>query len=453
MSLRTRMLAGLATIVAVLVLAGSLILKIQGDYLTRQLDQRMDRQLANAAASASGTSAAPNPAGQQRGARGLADMYLGIVTDSGLETISAPETDPMLTPVIDVDDLPVSPATVTTTGGQAHLMRVVTATLATGGTLVFGGSMAEIETATRGLRATLLVVGGVVVLVVVAVFWWLRRLGLNPILRVTEVAQSISAGDTTQRVEPFPEGTEAHDLGAAFNQLVDANEATKAMLRQFVADASHELRTPLVTLKGYASLYGAGGLPDDESTADAMRRIKEEANRMSRLVEDLLLLAQLDQGPEPHLEQVDLVPIIADLAGDLEVLDPTRTVTLTAPASAVVRGDRDQLTQVFAGLLGNAFRHTPTGTPVDLTVTLTEGGLRVEVTDHGPGIPAADLDRVFDRFYRADVARTRAAGGSGLGLAIAAAIVRAHGGRIGVQSPAGSGATFWVALPSAPAPS
>lgn len=452
MSLRTRMLAGLAIIIAVLVAAGALILHIQTDYLTNQLDQRMGRQLANATNIATGGTGAgaTNPAGQPRRARGLADMYIGVLTESGLRTISTPETDPGLTPVMATDNLPTSPTTVATTGGQAHQMRVLTSSLPSGGTLVFGGSMGDIDAAVSQLRITLAILGGVVVAVVVAVFWWLRRLGLDPILRVTRVANSISSGDTTQRVEAFPPGTEAHDLGAAFNQLVDTNEATQAMLRQFVADASHELRTPLVTLKGYAELYGAGGLPDQDSTADAMRRIKGEANRMSRLVEDLLLLAELDKGPEPHSDPVDLVPILSDLANDIPVLDPERTVTLHTPATAVVRGDRDQLTQVFAGLAANALRHTPPGTGIELTIAAGPGTVRVEVTDHGPGIAPADLDRVFDRFYRADKARARASGGSGLGLAIAAAIVRAHNGLIGVDSPPGGGATFWVVLPATP---
>jgi two-component system OmpR family sensor kinase len=445
------MAAGLAIIFAVLVAAGALILGIQTNYLTSQLDQRMDRQLANAVTIATSGGTVTNPAAQPRRGRGLADMYIAVLTGSGMQTINTPETDPGLTPIVDPNHPPTTPTTVPATAGQAHRMRVATAALPAGGTLVFGGSMGDIDAAVTRLRATLTILGAAVVAVVVLVFWWLRRLGLDPILRVTRVANAISAGDTNQRVEAFPAGTEAHDLGAAFNQLVDTNEETQAMLRQFVADASHELRTPLVTLKGYASLYGAGGLADAASTADAMRRIKAEANRMGRLVEDLLLLAELDKGPQPHTEQVDLVPILSDLANDLAVLDPARNVTLSTPQSAVIPGDPDQLTQVFAGLAGNAMRHTPAGTAIELRITSGGSMVRVEVSDHGPGIPPADLERVFARFYRADLARSSSAGGSGLGLAIAAAIVKAHSGRIGVVSPPGQGATFWVELPLGPA--
>jgi len=332
-------------------------------------------------------------------------------------------------------------------------MRLITSDLPAGGTLILGRSMGEVDAALAGLRSTLVLVGSVLLAVIALVFWWMHRLGIDPILRVTRVARSISAGDTSQRVEPFPSGTEAHDLGTAFNQLVDTSEATQERLRQFVADASHELRTPLVTLKGYAALHGAGGLADEASTADAMRRIKQEADRMGRLVDDLLLLADLDRGPTLSLGPVDLGQIVEDLAGDLRAVAPDRVIIVHTSGSAVVQGDRDRLTQVVAALTNNALRHTPAGTGIDLRIVSTPGSVRVEVADHGPGIAAADLARVFDRFYRADVARARASGGSGLGLAIASAIVAAHGGTVGVRSPPGQGATFWVDLPTAGPPS
>ena len=299
----------------------------------------------------------------------MADLYLGLLTPNGLTTLDTPATDPGLTPVLDTADPPSSPATVPATGGEAERMRILTTALPSGDTLVLGRSMADIDAALTGLRTTLLIVGAVLLAVIALVFWWMRRLGLDPILRVTRVARSISSGDTSQRVEAFPAGTEAHDLGTAFNQLVETNEATQARLRQFVADASHELRTPLVTLKGYAALHSAGGLADEASTDDAMRRIKQEANRMGRLVEDLLLLTEMDQGPLQATSPVDVVEIMTDLAGDLQVIDPERVVSVDMPHSAIVTGDRDRLTQVFAGLTTNALRHTPPGTAIDLRVS------------------------------------------------------------------------------------
>ena len=453
MSLRARMLAGLAIIAGLLVVAGLLILNIQREFLTGQLDERMGRQTVNATAAVSGDTTAQRGAGQPRRARGMADMYSGLLTPTGLTTLDTPATDPGLTPVlVDPADPPASPATVPATGGEAQRMRILITTLPSGDTLILGRSMADIDATLAGLRTTLLLVGVVLLAVIGLVFWWMRRLGLDPILRVTRVARAISSGDTRQRVEPFPEGTEAHDLGAAFNQLVETNEATQARLHQFVADASHELRTPLVTLKGYTALHGAGGLTDEASLDDAMRRIKQEANRMGRLVEDLLLLTEMDQGPVRAAGPVDIVEIINDLAGDLAVLDPERSVSVDVPEAASVTGDRDRLTQVFAGLATNALRHTPPGTSIDLRVSQSHSTVRVEVTDHGSGIAPEDLPKVFDRFYRADVARSRAAaaGGSGLGLAIASAIVRGHAGTVGVESLPGCGATFWVELPMVP---
>lgn len=451
MSLRARMLAGLALLVGLVVVAGLVILALQRAYLVDQVDARLGRQISTALEqAASGAAGTDEPAGPHRG-RGLADSYLGILTNAGLTTVASPDTDPGLVPVVDPGQPPPigTPTTMPATGGSAEQVRVLTAALPTGATVVLGRSLADVSSAMAGLRNVLLAVGAVLVVVVALTFWWIRRLGLDPITRVTRVARAITAGDTSQRVEPFPPGTEAHDLGAAFNQLVEANEASQARLRQFVADASHELRTPLVTLKGYAALHGAGGLDDRAAAGDAMRRIKQEADRMGRLVEDLLLLTGIDQGSGLVLAPVDLVPLVTDLAADVGVLDPDRPVTVAAPPVAIVRGDRDRLAQVLAGLTSNALRHTPPGTAIDVRVLADPGGIRVEVADHGPGIAPKDLPRVFDRFYRADVARARASGGSGLGLAIASAIVQAHGGTVGVISPPGQGATFWLVLPEA----
>ncbi len=373
MSLRTRLLVGLGIIAGLLVVSGLLILGIQRAFLVDQLDDRLSRQVQNAAIQVASGGAARRAVGRASSGRrvGWLRSYLGVLTATGLETLSTPSGDPGLIPTLDPADPPPSPATVPASGGESDRMRILISELPSGGSLVLGRPMGEVDTALTGLRSTLLAVGSVLLAVIALVFWWMHRLGIDPILRVTRVARSVTAGDTSQRVEPFPAGTEAHDLGTAFNQLVDTNVTTQERLRQFVADASHELRTPLVTLKGYAALYGSGGLPDEASTADAMRRIKQEADRMGRLVDDLLLLADLDRGPTLSLGPVDLVGILEDLAGDLRAVDPDRVVTVDAPSSAVVRGDRDRLTQVVAALTTNAIRHTPAGTGIDLRLVST----------------------------------------------------------------------------------
>ena len=248
-------------------------------------------------------------------------------------------------------------------------------------------------------------------------------------------------------MESFPEGTEAARLGHALNLLVDTAQESERRLRRFVADASHELRTPLTTLRGYAALHQAGGLPERAQVDDAMRRIGSEATRMSLLVDDLLLLAAIDEGRPLEHGEVDLVAIITGLVDDMRVIQPARPVRLALPSRAIVVGDAGRLTQVFAALTSNAMRHTPQTAAVDIALHVLDRVVRVEVSDEGPGIPAEERPRVFERFYRADRARSRAVGGSGLGLAIVAAIVTAHGGRVGVDGRAPRGATFWVELP------
>lgn len=453
MALRTRMVVAFVAIAGTLVAAGLVLLALQRAFLMHQVDTRLERQVANAAALATGGTADQQVPGRGSGTRGLADLYVGLLGESGLATVVTPGSDPDLTP--DLDEVALAPGvatTVPTSSGQAAQVRVVTAALPDGRTVILGRSLAEVDAAIADLERTMVVVGLLVLGIVAVVFWWLRRLGLDPILRVTQVARAIVAGASDQRVDPYPPGTEAQDLGAAFNQLVEDSERTNAVLRQFVADASHELRTPLVTLTGYTALYRAGGLSEPEQLDDAMRRIRQEAVRMRRMVDDLLLLADLDQAGRSAHDPVDLVPIVRDLATDLRVLDPQRLISVQAPARAVVPGDRDRLAQVLSGITANALRHTPEGTAIELVVQARKDAVRVEVIDHGPGIDPEDLPRVFDRFYRSPDARGRAAGGSGLGLAIAAALVRAHHGHIGVTSTPGQGATFWVELPASPPP-
>ncbi len=299
-----------------------------------------------------------------------------------------------------------------------------------------------------------IIVSVVVVLGGLALTWWLVGLGLRPLRRMGDTAGRIAEGDLSQRVEPAGDRTEIERLGSSLNAMLAeietafaAKDASEQTLRRFVADASHELRTPLTSIRGYAELLRRGADADPEERLAAARRIEREAQRLGVLVEDLLLLARLDEGIALDQSPVDAVRLVEDLAADARVVDPEREITVDAPAPVVVRGDRDRLTQVVTNLLANARAYSPAGTPIELRAATVGGNGRIEVIDHGPGIPPDLAPHVFDRFWRADDSRSRDRGGAGLGRAIGAAVGGAHHGHCEVVETPGGGATMRVDLP------
>jgi two-component system OmpR family sensor kinase len=299
----------------------------------------------------------------------------------------------------------------------------------------------------------MLVAAGIL-LALAGVAWWVVRLGLRPLDRMGETAGAIAAGDLSRRVEPADEKTEVGRLGLSLNSMLGQIEgafaertASETRLRRFVADASHELRTPLTSIRGYAELFrrGASTRPDD--LAKTMRRIEEAAARMGVLVDDLLLLARLDQGRPLEHGPVDLTRLVAAAVDDLRATSPERPVTYESDGAIVVNGDEFRLRQVLANLLENARTHTPPSTPVEVRVAKSGDDAIIEVRDHGPGMSAEDAARAFERFWRSDPSRTRSSGGAGLGLAIVAAIIEAHGGHAEVETAPAEGATFRVYIP------
>ncbi len=261
-------------------------------------------------------------------------------------------------------------------------------------------------------------------------------------------------GDPPRRVEPADSTTEVGRLGLALNEMLGrieqafaAQEASEQRLRRFLADASHELRTPLTSIRGYSELFrrGADSRPADLETA--MRRIEEEARRMGVLVDDLLLLARLDADRPLARDSVDLVGIVTDAAHDARAADPDRTISLDTPSRLTLIGDADRLLQVVANQLANALRHTPAGTPIEMSLATSGDWATLSVRDHGPGLPPDALAMVFEPFSRLDASRGRATGGAGLGLAIVKAVVEAHGGRVDAVTPQDGGASFTVRLP------
>ena len=282
--------------------------------------------------------------------------------------------------------------------------------------------------------------------------WFILRRGLRPLEQMATSARSITAGGLSERVAPSDARTEVGQLGLALNTMLSElegafqeREATEQRLRQFLADASHELRTPLTSIKGFAELFRLGAEQDRVDLEVIMRRIEDESVRMKTLVDDLLLLARLDETRPVDRVPVDLAVLAADACTDAVAAAPRRTVTLDAPEPVVVLGDNDHLRQAIANLVTNAIRHTPDGTPVAVGAVVDNGHAVVTVRDHGPGLDDEGLQHVFDRFWQAD--RARAGTGAGLGLSIVAGIAHEHGGVATVANASDGGAIFTLRLP------
>jgi two-component system OmpR family sensor kinase len=292
---------------------------------------------------------------------------------------------------------------------------------------------------------------------VLVLTWLLVRRGMRPLERMGATARSIAASGLGRRVTPSNERTEVGRLGLALNTMLGQIErafadrdVTEQKLRHFVSDASHELRTPLTSMRGYAELLQRNPDMTRDDVLLAVRRIEDETRRMGVLVDDLLLLARLDQGRPLDRAPVDLTAMVNDAVSDARAADPGRSVVAQITAPIVVTGDDLRLRQAVANLVRNALVHTPSGTPVEVALHAQDGFADIDVIDHGPGVPAAHRERIFERFHRADPTRSRDQGGSGLGLSIASAVVAAHGGSISVTDTAGGGATFRIALPIPP---
>jgi two-component system OmpR family sensor kinase len=288
---------------------------------------------------------------------------------------------------------------------------------------------------------------------------------LRPLDDIERAAASIAGGDLSRRVPSYRAGTEVGQLSAALNAMLGHIETayraraegeakaqdSQERMRRFVADASHELRTPLTSIRGFADFYGQrGDQVDPEITDRLMSRIRQEAVRMAALVDDLLLLAHLDEQRELDLAPVDLSSLAADAVHDFRAVHQDRGLALRADQEPVViRADEARIRQVIGNLLSNAMRHTPDGTPVRVAVVADQAQAHLSVADDGPGMTHEQAERAFERFYRADPSRTRASGGAGLGLSIVAALVSAHGGRTDVTTEPGQGCEFHVWLPLA----
>lgn len=328
------------------------------------------------------------------------------------------------------------------------------------GTYVVASSMAGIDSTVSLMSALSVFIGLLITALCVLVGWLGFRRAFRPLRSIEDTAAAIAAGDLTRRVPQRDANDEVASLARSINAMLTQIEASfgvraasERRMRQFVTDASHELRTPLATVRGYAELYRQGAVTSPEATASAMVRIESEATRMAGLVEDLLTLARMDNRRPMQLASVDLTVVAGDAVQDARARVSDRSIRLlglddSGLAPTVLHGDEARLRQVVTNLLANSVQHTPAGSPIEVLVGPRGEHIRLEVRDHGAGIPPEDISRVFERFYRKDPARGRQEqGGHGLGLAIVAAIVASHGGRVGVAPTRGGGATFVVDLP------
>lgn len=312
------------------------------------------------------------------------------------------------------------------------------------------------DTLNRLLLVELLVTGGVL-LGLAAVSWLTVRRGLRPLEDMAESAGKIARGELDLRVAPADDHTEVGRLGLALNAMLDeiegaftARAASEDRLRRFLADASHELRTPLTSIRGYSELFDLGARANVDDLETSMRHIRQEADRMSVLVDDLLLLARLDRERPLDLQPTDVVPEVTAAVEAARHVSAGPRLELRSPGTMVVPCDAARLRQVVDNLLGNALRHSPSDGVIEVTLSADRATVELSVLDHGPGVDAAERERIFAPFHRSDFARARSHGGAGLGLAIVAAIVRAHDGTVGVRDTPGGGADFWVRLPQAP---
>ena len=318
------------------------------------------------------------------------------------------------------------------------------------GSVIVAQSLADFDKTTRQIGSVFLIIGSLVLIFIAFASRQVIKVGMRPLQKIEETAEKIAAGDLSARLDNFEPDTEVGRLSTSLNTMLsrieeafDARMQSEDKLRRFVADASHELRTPLTAIRGFAELHRQGAVPDGEKTNELIARIEKESMRMGYLVEDLLMLARMDQSRELVIADVNLSELVQEAVTSAQAAGPDHVITTNIASGVVTKGDADKIYQVVTNLLANARAHTPAGTAINVSVSKTGVDSLVTVADNGPGLSAADQARIFERFYRVDASRQRnSKDGSGLGLSIVDAVMRAHGGEVTVASELGKGAAF-----------
>jgi two-component system OmpR family sensor kinase len=347
-----------------------------------------------------------------------------------------------------------------TVRAEGENFRVLALPLPSGlGSIAIAQSLNDVDRTLSRLQWLFLLIGFVIVGLIALASRTMIKVGLKPLSDVEITAAQIAAGDLSARLPEATTTTEVGRLTTSLNTMLSRIEESFTMrktsedkLRRFVADASHELRTPLTAIRGFAELHRQGAVAGDEDTKQLLARIEGESVRMGSLVEDLLLLARLDQAREMQALPVDIAAVTRDAVASAQVAGPSHPISLKGDAGELyILGDKNRIHQVVANLLANARTHTPAGTKIDVSIAQSEDGVRISVSDNGPGLSEEDQKLIFERFYRADSSRVRVDGeGSGLGLSIVDAVMQAHGGSVAVTSEVGKGATFTLFFPQAP---
>ena len=318
------------------------------------------------------------------------------------------------------------------------------------GSVIVAQSLSDFDKTTRQIGIVFLIIGGLVLLFIAFASRQVIKLSMKPLEKIEATAEKIAAGDLSARLENFEPDTEVGRLSTSLNQMLSrieesfvARTESESKLRRFVADASHELRTPLTSIRGFAELHRQGAVPEGEKTKELISRIEKESMRMGSLVEDLLMLARIDQSREIVMADVDLSTLIKEAVTSAQVAGPEHPITSDIAHDVHTQGDSDKIYQVVTNLLANARAHTPAGTAIHVATYSADDGTFVTVADKGPGLTAEDQQHIFERFFRVDTSRQRnSSDGSGLGLSIVDEVMKAHGGSVSVSSEPGNGATF-----------
>ena len=318
------------------------------------------------------------------------------------------------------------------------------------GSVIVAQSLSDFDKTTRQIGIVFLIIGGLVLLFIAFASRQVIKLSMKPLEKIEATAEKIAGGDLSARLENFEPDTEVGRLSTSLNQMLSrieesfvARTESESKLRRFVADASHELRTPLTSIRGFAELHRQGAVPEGEKTKELISRIEKESMRMGSLVEDLLMLARIDQSREIVMADVDLSTLIKEAVTSAQVAGPEHPITSDIAHDVHTQGDSDKIYQVVTNLLANARAHTPIGTAIHVATYSADNGTFVTVADKGPGLTAEDQQHIFERFFRVDTSRQRSSSdGSGLGLSIVDEVMKAHGGSVSVSSEPGNGATF-----------